>query len=202
MEVTCLDETDSPPRFLRDEIDVRLSESFLPGRALGSVSAKDPESAGGSPAGGLTYALGAEAAAFMDVDPATGALTLRKPIDRETQPELEVEVRVTDGVHEDVWRRTLAVEDMNDNAPAFDSPYFSFDVPETASRGAVVGRIRAADPDAPGSLFSRVSYRLVSEYGSDTFRIDPDSGVITLAGPAGGDQVRLAVNTNCILQAY
>ncbi len=86
---------------------------------------------------------------------------------------------------------------MNDNPPEFDSPHFSFDVPESAGRGAVVGRIRAADPDAPGSAFSRVSYRLVSEYGSDTFRVDPDSGVITLAGSASRDQVN---NTTILVQ--
>ncbi len=82
------------------------------------------------------------------------------------------------------------VEDINDNAPVFDSPHFSFDVLESSGRGAVVGRIHAADADAEGTAFSRVSYRLISEYGSDTFDIDPDLGVITLAGHAG-DSVRI-----------
>ncbi len=197
--MTCLDENDTSPTFKLDEISLSLSESYLPGHALGSVTAEDADSANSN--GGLTYSLGLEAQKLMSIDSKTGAITLTKPIDREQQSEVQVEVIVTDGVHTNMWKKTievscsyflfkptcfnhvnssLQVEDVNDNAPVFDPPHFSFDVPETATRGAVVGRIHAEDADA--STFARVSYRLISEYGSDTFQVDPTSGVITLAG--------------------
>jgi hypothetical protein len=43
------------------------------------------------------------------------------------------------------------VQDVNDNAPTFESPTFSFDVLETAERGAIVGRVEATDLDRGAS---------------------------------------------------
>jgi hypothetical protein len=73
------------------------------------------------------------------------------------------------------------VQDVNDNAPMFETPSFSFDILENAERGAIVGRVEATDLDR-GSAASRISYTFISDWGIDTFSLDPTSGVITLSG--------------------
>ena len=73
------------------------------------------------------------------------------------------------------------VQDVNDNAPMFETPTFSFDILENAERGAIVGRVEATDLDR-GSAASRISYTFISDWGMDTFSLDPTSGVITLSG--------------------
>jgi hypothetical protein len=73
------------------------------------------------------------------------------------------------------------VQDVNDNAPTFETPTFSFDILENAERGAIVGRVEASDLDR-GSAASRISYSFISDWGMDTFSLDPTSGVITLSG--------------------
>ncbi len=132
--MTCLDENDTPPRFRRGEVEVRLSEAFLPGRSVGFVRADDPDLADTSGNGGLAYSIGASASAraFLEVDSATGELILRRAVDRERHSEVEVEVRVTDGAHEDVWKRTLQVRTTTIDfgfvrpKPKFDPKHFTF----------------------------------------------------------------------------
>ena len=76
---------------------------------------------------------------------------------------------------------TFKVQDVNDNAPTFETSTFSFDIFENAERGAIVGRVEAVDLDR-GSAASTVSYTFISDWGMDTFSLDPTSGVITLSG--------------------
>ena len=58
--------------------------------------------------------------AFMSIDAKTGVLTLTRRVDREQFDSVEVGIQVTDGVNPKTeWRRRVAVEDVNDNAPVF-----------------------------------------------------------------------------------
>jgi Cadherin domain len=76
---------------------------------------------------------------------------------------------------------SIQVQDVNDNAPSFETSTFSFDIFENAERGAIVGRVEAVDLDR-GSAASTISYTFISDWGMDTFSLDPTSGVITLSG--------------------
>ena len=62
----------------------------------------------------------------------------------------------------------------------FSEPKYSFDVYESAKKGAIVGRVEAHDAD--GFLaYHQVTYSLASEWGADTFSLDPISGVMTVS---------------------
>ena len=90
---------------------------------------------------------------------------------------------------------------MNDNAPTFETPTFSFDILENAERGAIVGRVEASDLDR-GSAASRISYSFISDWGMDTFSLDPTSGVITLSGNSLDHEVKTIVFIFCSFMKY
>lgn len=174
MEVDCIDENDSLP--LIEDSEIEISEDFLIGQEIAVIKAEDKDLNTN-----LKYALDIESEAYLRIDSRNGRLTLAQTIDKEKHPIFEFGVTVSDGVH--TSRRTWRVDvaDTNDNAPIFDSPSFSFDVPESASKGTVIGRISATDADY-SPKFSQLNYRLISEWGADTFSVDPATGVITLIG--------------------
>ena len=180
MEVTVLDENDSPPVF-GDTLALKLSEAFLPGQHLANIRATDDDL---DPV--LKYSLDLRSQTFMAIDENSGAMRMIQSIDREEFEYFELTVTASDGVHSTNWTRRLEVEDVNDNAPIFSRAHFSFDVAESATRGAVIGRVDAEDLDKEPN-FRQVSYSLVSDWGSDTFSIDPNTGVITLSSATGLD---------------
>ena len=180
MEVTVLDENDSAPVF-GDALALKLSEAFLPGQHLANIRATDDDL---DPV--LKYSLDLRSQTFMAIDENSGAMRMIQSIDREEFEYFELTVTASDGVHSTNWTRRLEVEDMNDNAPIFSRVHFSFDVAESATRGAIIGRVDAEDLDKEPN-FRQVSYSLVSDWGSDTFSIDPNTGVITLSSATGLD---------------
>ena len=68
--------------------------------------------------------------------------------------------------------------DVNDNAPQFTTPFYSFDIDEDTAIGTTVGTITAHDPDL--DMNGRVTYGMTSGWGNDTFDLDPIKGTFTL----------------------
>ena len=101
MEVTCLDENDTPPYF-EEGVVLTLSEAFLPGQHLATVAATDKDL---DPS--LRYSLDLPTQAFMAINEASGALRLVQSIDREEYEYFQVTVFVTDGIHTTNWTRRL-----------------------------------------------------------------------------------------------
>ena len=174
MKVTCLDENDTAPKF-DENMNILLSEAFLPGHHVATAKAIDDDLNSI-----LTYSLGLVTQSFMKIDSQTGDLTLTQSIDREQYESAEVVIIVSDGLQTTEWKRNIYVQDVNDNAPEFPAPQFSFDIPESAERGAFVGKIEAVDDDLAED--SQITYTFISDWGGDTFSIDPTSGIITLSG--------------------
>ena len=172
MDIAIVDENDSPPTFDKNFM-IRLSESFNPGHQIARVQATDEDLNSD-----LTYSISLSTQAFMQIDAKSGILTLTRSIDRETYDSIEVAIQVSDGVRSTEWKKRVYVEDVNDNAPLFVKPHFSFDISETAQRGAFVGKIEAKDLDSTGN---QVSYSFISDWGVDTFSLDPSSGIITVS---------------------
>ncbi|QQP40957.1 Uncharacterized protein FKW44_015183, partial [Caligus rogercresseyi] len=167
MEVTLIDENDSPPEF-EEDTDIIISEEFIAGHDLGFVRAIDPDKDSH-----VTYKLNEIAQDFISIHADTGRLSLRKSIDREKLSELEVVVTATDGQHTSEWKKQI--QDVNDNPPVFMKAHFSFDILESSERGAIIGRIEALDFDEGKN--GNIVYRLISEWGSSTFSLDPTSGL-------------------------
>ncbi|XP_060096175.1 cadherin-related family member 2 [Heteronotia binoei] len=111
------------------------------------------------------------------IDPNTGELSSRGPLDREAIPkELAGNMVVTVLVHDlgipqlnTMVNVTITVEDKNDNAPRFNSSLYVFSVQE-GLQGIFVGNVEATDADQT-EINYRISFRIESNAGSNNFLI-------------------------------
>ncbi|EPQ17982.1 Cadherin-23 [Myotis brandtii] len=119
---------------------------------------------------------GEEASRFFAVEPDTGVVWLRQPLDRETKSEFTVEFSVSD--HQGVITRKVNIQvgDVNDNAPTFHNQPYSVRIPEDTPVGTPIFIVNATDPDlgAGGSVL--YSFQPPSPF----FAIDSARGIVTV----------------------
>lgn len=172
------DVNDNPPVFNQTLYEVKVSEAQAIGTALLRVAATDRDHDENAR---LSYDItsGNDLGCF-EVDPATGVVSLKKPLDFETTVEHRFIVRASDG-HSTQPLSAIAtiavrVEDENDNAPAFPVGAVLEFVPENAPVGTVVFTAHANDMDR-GS-YGKLKYSIAGGEGKDHFKIDPVSGSV------------------------
>lgn len=85
----------------------------------------------------------------------------------------------------------LKVTDTNDNPPIFKESAYSFDIPENAARGAVVGAVGAIDLDSgPNAL---LTYTVISDWANDVFSLNPQTGIFTLTARLDYEEVSCSI---------
>ncbi|XP_054588647.2 neural-cadherin [Nothobranchius furzeri] len=112
-----------------------------------------------------------------------GDLVILRRLDRETEPLVEITVKVQDkrGPEWYMVRVELTVTDVNDNAPEWSmvpSPYLAV-VPPDAAAGSVIYKLNALDGDE--GLNGEVEYFL-SDGGDGRFEVDRKSGQVRTTG--------------------
>uniref|UniRef100_A0A1A7XDW5 Uncharacterized protein n=2 Tax=Nothobranchiidae TaxID=405002 RepID=A0A1A7XDW5_9TELE len=112
-----------------------------------------------------------------------GDLVILRRLDRETEPLVEITVKVQDkrGSEWYMVRVELTVTDVNDNAPEWSmvpSPYLAV-VPPDAAAGSVVYKLHALDGDE--GLNGEVEFFL-SDGGDGRFEVDRKSGQVRTTG--------------------
>ncbi|KAF2368301.1 Cadherin [Trinorchestia longiramus] len=125
------------PQFLRggDMADFTVREDTPVGTVVYTLRGHDPLNRP------VTYSGSGD---VLSVDPVTGAVTLVRPVDREDTRIIDtiitVSVEPKDGGPPLIvpLKRQVPVEDVNDNAPKFESGPYSFSVEESASLGATL----------------------------------------------------------------
>lgn len=209
MRVEILDINDNSPFFPVLSTAVELSESAEPGTSFIIPAAEDMDSAKNSvkryhihpPTSAFDLSVrvitppavgGAGTGEVVGSAPTTQIrLVLRQQVDRESVEWFRLSVVASDG-GEPVKSGTLIVNvtvtDANDNAPRFIRPGsentatsgpVETRLPESASVGRAVYRVRAVDADAGD--YGRVKYELSTETRRDyghLFEIDADTGQI------------------------
>nr|XP_033326579.1 protein dachsous [Megalopta genalis] len=177
--VTVLDDNDNDPRFERDFYGFELLENLPSGTLVGSVSASDPDLGKNAL---LRYAV-VQANSSFAVDPDTGEISTREPLDRETKSVHELVLEARDqGTPSRAARVPLKVTvlDVNDNSPEIVDPQGDVvGVREEQPPGTEVARVRALDNDLGEN--STVTYTILKDRDSDgynVFTIDPITGMI------------------------
>lgn len=158
--------------------ELAVNESTPVGSVLGYVQAKDPDHGYN---GRLVYVIssGDERSCFR-VDMHTGALVLVAALDYELAPSHLLNVTAYDqgqplrSASQTIFVRVL---DVNDNAPLFEKPAYSFVISEDAPNGTSVARLRASDSDQGHN--AELHFFLSSE----RFHIDGETGLLTVRGP-------------------
>ncbi|KAJ6662139.1 hypothetical protein lerEdw1_012604 [Lerista edwardsae] len=128
---------------------------------------------------------------YFYIEKETGNLFVTRPIDREEYEQFEIicYAKTVDGYTPELpLQHVIRIGDDNDNPPIFDPDTCTFTVLENSRSGTVIGQMTATDRDEPGTLHTKLKYRIVSQNplpqkGPGIFNINPDSGSITLVTP-------------------
>ena len=112
------------------------------------------------------------------VDFMTGVLSVAKQLDRETYETYSLKIRAQDlgaGLHYSDATVTIDIQDVNDNAPMFDSVYMPR-IGENNAVGAKVVQVLAEDEDVGNN--GQLTYRIEGDNYDGLFTIESGTGII------------------------
>ncbi|KAM4584291.1 protocadherin-18a isoform 1-T1 [Odontesthes bonariensis] len=186
VNVEVLDINDNAPQFARAIIPIEISESAAVGAHIPLDSATDPDVGENSL---YTYAL--EPNNFFKIDVQSRSdgvkyaeLVVLRELDREVRSGYELQYTASDrGVPPRTGSTLLkiSVADSNDNSPVFEKSSYVINLPESSPVGTLLIDLNATDADYGTnakivySFSSHVSPKII-----ETFKINPDSGHLTL----------------------
>ncbi|XP_074147700.1 protocadherin alpha-8 isoform X5 [Sminthopsis crassicaudata] len=158
--VEVLDANDNIPNISITSLSLPVREDALPGTVIASIRVSDRDS---GPNGQVTCSLSSPGP-FTLVSTFRNyySLVLEGSVDRESVPAYELVVTAKDGGKPALWATasvSVAIEDVNDNAPAFEQPVYTVFVKENNPPGSHIFTVSASDPDAQENAL--VSYSLV-----------------------------------------
>ncbi|KAG8133550.1 hypothetical protein E2320_011328 [Naja naja] len=83
----------------------------------------------------------------------------------------------------------IRIEDDNDNPPIFNPDTVTFSILENSRSGTFIGQMTATDRDEPGTLHTKLKYRIVGQtpasfQGGSLFTVQADTGDISLQTPS------------------
>lgn len=151
-------------------LSITYAEDTAVGTEIADFDAVDPDG------DVLTFSLkNQDDTDHFSLDSVSGALTIKKSLDYETQQVYQVEVNVTDpGNATAEVQLTVNVTNVNDNSPAFDAtPDTSQEVRENTAGGHVLGNYSATDADG-----DTVTYSLGGAH-EKSFDIDASGNLMT-----------------------
>ncbi|XP_053935241.1 protocadherin gamma-A1 isoform X9 [Cuculus canorus] len=173
LRVTVLDANDNAPVFSQAEYTVRVPEDVPVGSTLVILTATDADVGMN---GHVKYSMKKAtelASEIIHLDSETGSITLLQSLDFEEGDYYELEVQARDGGGlSDTAKVTIAVTDVNDNAPEISVRSALSEMSEDAPPGTVVALLHVRDLDSgPNgevrcSLEGSIPFRLQSSRGS------------------------------------
>ncbi|XP_074952154.1 cadherin EGF LAG seven-pass G-type receptor 3 isoform X1 [Phalacrocorax aristotelis] len=172
--ITVMDVNDNRPEFTQKEYFIRLNEDAAVGTSVLSVTAidRDVNSA-------ITYQItgGNTRNRFsISTQGGVGLITLSLPLDYKQERRYVLTVTASDRTLRDNCHVHINITDANTHRPVFQSAHYSVSINEDRPAGSTVVVISATDDDVGEN--ARITYYL--EDNVPQFRIDPDSGAITL----------------------
>ncbi|XP_075440227.1 protocadherin-16, partial [Ascaphus truei] len=147
------------PAFLLLQYDITVSEDTPPGTSVGSVRATNPP---GVP-GPVLYSLSSgDPRGYFSLDPRSGLLSTQRPLDREQDAELVLDVQARSGSPPAYAqaRIILQVIDVNDNTPTFPMSSHTVRLQGSPPVGTIIFTGRALDRDVGAN--GQVRYELDS----------------------------------------
>lgn len=118
---------------------------------------------------------------YFSIEANSGNIRIAKPLDHEAKSQVLLNIQATVG-EPPVYGHTqvnIEVEDVNDNAPEFETNMVRISVPENAELGAPLYAAHAHDRDSGSS--GHVTYSLARDSGMRLFSIDARSGHLVLS---------------------
>ncbi|XP_019718122.1 protocadherin-16 [Hippocampus comes] len=190
VDLLILDTNDHTPLFPQDVYSVTVSENAPIATTLLTIFASDQD---WSPQNThLDYALvrGNEERRFcLEVKTTqaenrmsnVGQLVVCGPLDRENVQNYALNVRVSDRGTPRLNSSAVVmvtIVDCNDNAPVFASTEYHVEVSENSHTGTSLVQVNATDPDM--GVNSVLRYEIISGNTRGCFKLDPESGLLTV----------------------
>ncbi|CAH1784160.1 unnamed protein product [Owenia fusiformis] len=171
VEIVINDVNDNSPEFSEDIYMGRIPEDAAVGTSVLTVTATDRDS-GNNEQIYFTFENGNDGNGDFTVEPTLGIVRTAKHLDRERQAEYELKLFANDnGIpmksSSVIVRVTL--DDINDNAPAFDSDPIDLYIKENSPIGSTVDNIVAVDPDVGEN--AKVEYKIVGGEDANLFSL-------------------------------
>ena len=146
------------PSFVKPPDVSSIPENADIGSLVLNVSARDMDSGDN---GRVSYSL-LNSDGYFEISPATGEIRTLKELDSETRVKHDLIVMARDHgkpAKSSLLTLTIAVTDVNDNAPKFQKPKYKKKVKEDVKVGSSILRVRAMDADV-GSNNRAIVYKI------------------------------------------
>uniref|UniRef100_A0A5F8HC53 Cadherin EGF LAG seven-pass G-type receptor 2 n=1 Tax=Monodelphis domestica TaxID=13616 RepID=A0A5F8HC53_MONDO len=187
LTITVTDTNDHNPVFEQSEYKESLRENLEVGYEVLTVRATDGDA---PPNANILYRLvegpGGSPPEVFEIDPRSGVIRTRGPVDRETVESYQLTVEASDqgrdpGPRSATAAVCLSVEDDNDNAPQFSEKRYVVQVREDVTPGAPVLRVTATDRDKGSNAL--VHYSIMSGNARGQFYLDAQTGALDVVSP-------------------
>ncbi|XP_053317773.1 protocadherin alpha-6-like isoform X4 [Spea bombifrons] len=188
VDVEIEDINDNYPVFSSKEFKLFISEVRLPGSHFPLEGAVDADIGSNSI---TNYELSSSEYFTLDVQTYTQKtksvqLVLKKALDREQIPLHNLTLTAFDRGKPKLSGTTqlyIIVQDINDNVPLFDQPFYTVSLLENSLNGTVVTTLNAIDLDEGenGDIFYTFN-KVASQYITSVFSIEQNTGIIRVIG--------------------
>ncbi|CAL1534498.1 unnamed protein product [Lymnaea stagnalis] len=147
LTVKIQDANDNAPEFTQNRYSRTLLEGRKKNEFVLKVSAADKDAGSNAE---TVYSFDPDYRSFFAMDPNTGVITAVGDLDREATPVMKFNVFATDKGAPPLTSTAEVVvilEDVNDNAPEFDTKIFRFQAFEEVQNASIIGVLAARDLD-------------------------------------------------------
>ncbi|XP_069812901.1 protocadherin alpha-3-like [Dendropsophus ebraccatus] len=197
VDVEIEDINDNSPVFPSSLTNITISELRPAGSRFSLLGAADPDLGTNSI---INYELSASDYFALDFQKYMNEirsleLVLKKALDREKQSVHNLTLTAYDGGKprlSGISYIVITVEDVNDNAPVFDQPFYQCSVTENAMKGTLVFKLNSTDLDLGRN--GEISYKFSNmemEKVSRVFSLDKHTGEIRIKGEIDFEKIKL-----------
>ena len=177
------DINDFPPSFAQEEFFASVREGGRSGLSVLQAVASDGDE---GVSGVISYTILEGANGKFTIDPQTGEIYTSGDLDREEISEYRMTVLAVDNPMNvslqlsSVVNVTVAIEDLNDNAPVFNQSNYEIEILDSLTMGADVVRITASDSDE--GVNAEIRYEFVDPLpdNANRFRIVSQTGLVKI----------------------
>ena len=162
----------SAPVFTSDAADISIDEGNSGTVEIYTAAANDADD------DTLTYSLAGSDASHFSIDKTSGIVSFSGTADYEQKSDYKIRVLATDEIATIDQLVTITVNNLNDEAPAFEEATILTSIEENLNSSALIHDANATDADG-----STLNYTLGGT-DKDMFNIDSATGEVTLKEPA------------------
>ncbi|XP_060630168.2 protocadherin beta-16-like isoform X1 [Anolis sagrei] len=188
IEVQIEDVNDNSPTFSKNEIFFEISEQVPKNTRFPLERAQDADKGENAV---QNYTLSSNEHFTLDMHTHSDGgkyaeLILKKQLDREMNPQISLILSAVDGgipQRTGTTRIIVDVLDANDNFPQFSQSTYKVKMRENRPLGILVTKVKASDNDSGSYAEITYSFSQVSEVVLRSFRLNKNTGELTLGGP-------------------